>query len=289
MTVGEASPMNLVVRALSVLSCLGPERAGLTLQQLHVALDIPLGSLHRLLGTLEQTKFVSRSDRTKRYTLGPAARRLGGEKGPVEMAAAPTPVSRAARQSKETVFITRIVDERVVCTSLVESTHHLRLFVHPGQEMPLHAAASARVILAHRDPAFVERLISESPRDAYTGLTVREVNRIIDHLGVVRRQGYDVCDSELDPDVWAVAAPILEADGRIESGVTLAAAAGRMKSPHRRADMTLVVLRAARELSAGQGFAGEWPGLPSREELELRYASEPMARAYPRESSGRAS
>lgn len=290
MTEREAAPMNLVVRALSVLSRLAPEPGGLTLQQLHDALDIPLGSLHRLLATLETTGFVHRSPRTKRYTLGPAARRLGGaDPGTVTTIAAPAPVSRAARQSKETVFVTRIQDGKIVCTSLVESTHHLRLFVHPGQEMPPHAAASARVILAHRDPAFVERLLSETPRDAFTPMTVREVNRIIDHLAAVRRQGFDVCDSELDPDVWAVAAPILEEDGRIESGVTLAAAARRMEQPARRADVTLIVLRAAREISLAQGYAGEWPGLPGRDELIARFEAEPIAQGYSPETSGRAS
>lgn len=284
-----AQPMNVVVRALDVLSCLAEERSGLTLQQMHDFLHIPHGSLHRLLGTLETAQFVSRSPRTKRYTLGPAARKLANadidQSGIIPP---PAPVTRAARQSSETVFVTRIFDDRVICTSLVESIHHLRLFVRPGQEMPLHAAASARVILAHRDPAFVERLLTNSPRDQYTGMTIREVNRIISHLAAARKQGFDVCDSELDPDVWAIAAPIYEEDGRVESGVTLAAAAVRVESPTRRADVTLMVLRAARTLSLAQGYVGQWPPLPSKDELTRRYADEPIGiRHAPR--SGRAS
>lgn len=268
-------PMNVVVRALDVLSCLAEERSGMTLQQLHEVLDIPLGSLHRLLGTLEQSRFVSRSQRTKRYTLGPAARRLGStDAEQTGIIPTPAPITRAARQSTESVFITRILDDRVICTSLVESIHHLRLFVRPGQEMPLHAAASARIILAHREPSFVERLLTNAPRDAYTGMTIREVNRIINHLAEARRQGFDVCDSELDPDVWAIAAPIYEEDGRVESGVTLAAAARRMESPTRRADVTLMVLQAARALSLAQGYVGQWPPLPSKDELARRYAEE---------------
>jgi IclR family acetate operon transcriptional repressor len=199
----------------------------------------------------------------------------------VPLAPTPGPVIRAARKCNETVFTTRILDGKIVCTSLVESIHHLRLFVHLGQEMPLHAAASARVILAHRDPVFVERLLTESPRDAFTGVTVREVNRIITHLSDVRRQGYDVCNSELDPDVWAVAAPVFEEDGRVESGITLAAAARRMANPGRRADATLVIMKAARELSDEQGYLGDWPRLPARDDLAVRFAREPISYGHP--------
>lgn len=285
MTSAPQPPMALVIRALNVLSSLSDEQSGLTLQQLNQMLGIPLASLHRLLATLEATQFVSRSPRTKRYTLGPAARRLGATPagqlgatpaGQLGLIPAPPPVSRAARQSTETVFTTRIFDARIICTTLVESIHHLRLFVRPGQEMPLHAAASARVILAQRDPELVERLLTDAPRDAFTRMTVREVNRIITQLAESRRRGFDVCDSELDPDVWAVAAPVFERDGRVESGVTIAAAGRRMESPTRRADVTLIVLRAARELSLAQGFTGQWPAIPSRDELARRFAAEPV-------------
>ena len=274
---GPQAPMTLVTRALNVLSGLSDEQSGMTLQQLNDALGIPLSSLHRLLATLESAQFVSRSPRTKRYTLGPAARRLGSAPvGQVGITPAPPAITRAARQSTETVFMTRIFDARVVCTTLVESIHHLRLFVRPGQEMPLHAAASSQVYLAHRDPDLVERLLTNAPRDAYTRMTMREVNRIITQLSESRRQGFDVCDSELDPDVWAVAAPIFEQSGRVESGVTLAAASRRMESPTRRADVTQIVLRAARELSLAQGYTGEWPTVPSRDELARRFADEPV-------------
>jgi len=144
--------------------------------------------------------------------------------------------------------------------------------VQPGQSMPLHAAASARVILAYRDPAMVESLLSTQPRPSFTPATVREINQVIDHLDEIRATGYDVCDSELDEGVWAVAAPVYDRHGSVEYGLTLAAAKPRVDEPEIRARDTLMVLSASRTVSRANGYAGEFSELPTHAELERRFA-----------------
>lgn len=254
----EEKPKHVVVRSLSILTQLSERREGLTLQQLHQNLEIPLGTMHRLLATLEGERFVVRSPSTKRYTLGAAALSLGHrDQFDAFVVAPPAAVLDAGRDSGETVFLTQMIDSRVVCISLVESVHPLRLFVRVGQVMPLHAAASARALLAYRDPAFVEALLAAQHREAFTTGTIREINQLIDHLAQVRRHGFDVCSSELDNDVWAVAAPIFDASGRVECSVAMAAAAGRVGTPARRAECTNIVLRAAAQLSRGRGYTGD--------------------------------
>lgn len=269
---GEEKPMHVVVRALSVLTALSNRREGVTLQQLHRELDIPLGSMHRLLRSLEGEEFITRSTTTKRYTLGSAALALGyHEQYDAFLVPAPQPVVELGRKSGETAFLTRMIDSRIICVSLVESTHPLRLFVHVGQEMPLHAAASARIVLAHRDPVLVEALLTGQRREAYTTGTIREVNQLIDHLTLVRNRGFDVCSSELDDAVWAVAAPVYDVFGRVECGIALAAAAGRVDSAERRAEFTSMVLRAAADLSRSQGFTGDLPRIHDIAELTALY------------------
>ncbi|WEO78615.1 helix-turn-helix domain-containing protein [Cryobacterium sp. SO2] len=71
-----AKPMAVVVRALDTLTCLAGHPQGLTIQQLHHTLGIPLASMHRMLATLEHEEFISRCRVSKRYVLGTAARSL---------------------------------------------------------------------------------------------------------------------------------------------------------------------------------------------------------------------
>lgn len=245
-----------VSRTLRVLSHLADAPSGLSMKTIHEELSIPFATVHRLLAALETEGWVVRSSTTKRYRLGPEATRLGRDDRRSEAIVTPHDALRVASQETgETVFLTRIYDTRVICVSLVEGRHALRLFVRAGQEMPLHAAASARAILAYQDSMFVEHLLTSAPRDAYTPGTIREVNRVIDHLARVRQFGFDVCDNELDNDVWAVAAPVHEADGRVGLAVTIAAAAGRMASDATRVKAARSVIAAARVLSEENGYA----------------------------------
>jgi DNA-binding IclR family transcriptional regulator len=279
----ETKSKHVVVRSLSILTQLSDRREGLTLQQLHQTLEIPLGTMHRLLATLESEQFVVRSPSTKRYTLGAAALALGyHEQYDAFLVAPPAPVLDAGRDSGETVFLTQMIDSRVVCISLVESVHPLRLFVRTGQMMPLHAAASARALLAYREPAFVEALLAAQHREAFTTGTIREINQLIDHLAQVRTHGFDVCSSELDNDVWAVAAPVFDASGRVEYAVAMAAAASRVGTAERRAECTNIVLRAAAQLSRGRGYTGALTETVDPAELTVLYTAagdgDPFAR-----------
>ena len=254
----------LLIRGLSVLTALTDRPEGLTLKQVHELVDIPLGTAHRLLTVLDAEGFVTRSATTKRFVLGPSAHRLGQV---VDTVSTPAPLLEAAVASGETAFLTRISDRRVVCVSLVESIHSLRLFVKVGQELPLHAAASARTILAFSDPQFVEELLSESQLTYFTIGTIRDLNRLIDHMAAIRTRGFDVCESELDENVWAVSAPVFAIDGTVQLAITIAAAAARVRTVGSRVDATRSVIKAAAELSRETGFTGALPPMPNREFL----------------------
>ncbi|WP_223690519.1 IclR family transcriptional regulator [Leifsonia poae] len=250
-------PMQVVVRALSVLTCLAENPHGLTLHQVHLKLGIPLASMYRIVATLEHEDFVSRSPATKRFTLGPSAHRLGRTADyTAHLVEPPAPLIDLGSATRETVFLTQLIDSKVVCVALVESPHHLRLFVRVGQEMPLRAAASARAILAYRDPVLVEALLSSAPRDPFIESSPRDASDLIDHLSLIRERGFDICDNELDDNVWAVGAPVFDASGRVEYAVTLAAASARMQSPESRAHAAIEVLSTAERLSANLGFSG---------------------------------
>jgi IclR family acetate operon transcriptional repressor len=255
--------MQVVVRALSVLRALAPRPKGATLQELHEELGIPVGSLHRLLATLTEEDFVTRSTLNRRYFLGPIARQLT-EQSQHQSALLVTPhraVVAAAEASGETVFLTELIGDRPVCVALSEGRHPLRLFVRIGQEMPLHAAAAGRSLLAHWPEAKVRSLLAQRPLTAFTEETPTTVEAVLEHLALVRARGYDVCDDELDRGVWAVASPVFTSTGAVAASVTLAAAGSRMHDPRDQAMAVHSVLTAARELSAELGFSPAWEEL----------------------------
>jgi IclR family acetate operon transcriptional repressor len=255
---GVAKPVEVVVRAVEVLNAVASARGGRTLQELHDELEIPLGSLHRILTTLGQSDYLRRSPVTKRYFLGRAARALGGGAGSpsARLIQPPPALVEAAAETGETAFLTELVGDVPVCVSIVEAEHALRLFVRIGQEMPLHAAASSRAILAHLDEEVARTLLTGSePLTGFTEGTPRDIEDVMQVLREVRAHGYALCDNELDPNAWAVSAPIRDSEDRVTSSVTITAPGPRVADPEVRTRATRAVLRAADALSAELGSA----------------------------------
>ncbi|TMR20734.1 IclR family transcriptional regulator [Nonomuraea turkmeniaca] len=239
--------MQTLVRALRVLRLLSEDPAGMTLQEISDRLDIPLASTYRLLSTMVQEEFVVRTSRTRRYFAGPGALALGeAARREDRLRHTPPPLlAQAAITAGETAFVTELVDDRAICVAIAEGRRPLRLFVRLGQEMPLHAAAAARVLLVDREEDDVLELLGPSlPR--FTSDTLCSHQAVLDHLKEVRALGYDTCVGELDEGVRAVSSAIRDAEGQVRQSLTVAGPAQRMRHP---ANWNLVV-KVVRETSA---------------------------------------
>ncbi|MET9303724.1 IclR family transcriptional regulator [Micromonospora aurantiaca] len=243
--------MQPVVRALHVLRAVAFAPNGITLVALSHQLGIPVGSMHRTLKVLADEQFVVRSAASKRYFVGPVARELAsGHSRAVGSTSVVHPaLSKLGISTGETVFITEFLDDRVVCVSLVEGRHPLRLFVRVGQEMPLHAAASARVLLSSLDDEKAAALLGQRPLVPYTPDTPRSVAEAVRRLAVIRNQGYDVCNQELDRGVWVIAAPIRRPNGEISAAISLASPIDRAPDDTTRNHLTDLVLSTARNIA----------------------------------------
>lgn len=250
--------MQVVVRALSVLKLLARRSRGLTLGEIGEQLGLPVATAHRIVAVLESERFVTRSTSNRRYFLGPAAHELGLTASPRQspLVTAHEAVAEANRASGETIFLSEFSINRVVCLALAESIHPLRLFVRVGQSMPLHAAASARVLLAWRDSEEVRRLIGDGPLPSFTNETPRMAADVQDRLRLIRSRGFDLCESELDENVWAVSAPVRNSTDSVVASVTLAAPGSRVAAEKDRDKCIDIITSAAGKMSADLGWAG---------------------------------
>jgi len=235
-----------------MLTLLSRHPGGRTLREISDALAIPIATVHRLMAVLADNEFVVRTGDSKRYSLGPAALSLAQGVRRVTAVARP-PMDRLSERSQETVFLTELVGQRAVCVAMVEGTRPLRLFVRIGQELPVHAAASARALLAFAPERQVDEVLSANELTRFTDETPESVASVKSVLAEIRKRGYDVCDQELDPNVCAISAPVRAADGSVIASVTLAAPIDRMDPLSRKRDIALLK-ECADEISAGLGY-----------------------------------
>jgi len=225
--------MQLVIRTLAVLRHLADRPEGRSLMDIAGAVEAPLPTLHRLMTVLVAEEFVAKSPDTRRYTLGSGAVSLHRGMRRLEEVAR-THMGELSAATQETVFLTELVGYRAVCTGLVDGSRPLRLSVRVGQELPVHAAASARTLLAFLPAGDVEEVLSSHELTQFTDDTPHTISAVKRHLREVARRGFDVCDQELDLGVVAISAPVRSQTGRVIASLTLAAPKDRISALTRR-------------------------------------------------------
>jgi DNA-binding IclR family transcriptional regulator len=113
----------------------------------------------------------------------------------------------------------------------------------------MHRGASGKVLLAHLDPEQAERVLAAAEAlepDRDLALLRRELDEI-------RRRGYAVSHAELDAGASGVAAPILDASGRLVAGITVAGPSERIRPAQDR--IAAAVIAAAATIARAVGDA----------------------------------
>jgi DNA-binding IclR family transcriptional regulator len=91
---------------------------------------------------------------------------------------------------------------------LVQETGESVVMVKPrlGEQVPYHATASGKVLLAH-DPRRVEQVLAR-PLPSYTAATITDPADLLLELTKIREQGFAVDNLEQNLDLRCVAAPV---------------------------------------------------------------------------------
>ncbi len=247
--------MQPLVRALSVLMALAHEQGGMTLRELADVLELPPSTVHRLTGVLRSEGYIIRTPTGRRFLLGRKVRALvAGTSSSYVQQAAQAELARLNRVTEEAVFVAEFVGPEVVCIAFLPGKRPLRLFVSLGTSLPLHAAASARVMLASLDDVSARSLLQGYQFKAWTPRTITDEKALLRHLEQVRARGYDIDDDEMNDSAWAVAAPVRDLTGQVRATVAVVAPVSQVHEMRRREMLRAEVLTAAEIISTELGY-----------------------------------
>lgn len=221
---------------------------GVSLTDLAEDTGLSPSTLHRYITVLVETGYLYRAPGTKLLSLGGRAVALGRIEHDPEAAYSKiaTALLHLRGATGETSFASQMAGQEVVCIAMERGTNPLHLSVSVGQTIPPIHAASARAVLAFVDPGVAAAAWS---MNATTDDGSAE--EFIDHLGLIRERGFDICDSEFDRGVFAIAAPVfLAGTGDLFGALTVAGSAERFASTKDRDQAVHLVLTTCLELSA---------------------------------------
>ncbi|GIF23322.1 DNA-binding IclR family transcriptional regulator [Actinoplanes tereljensis] len=242
----EGSGVRSVQRALDILSLLTEDRPLIAVRDIVAATGLAKTTVIRLVQTLEQSGLLWATN--SGYMAGPGLwrwahlARRGWELPPETQRL----MRELAARERETVNVYVARDIVRVCIAQQESPQALRHVVQVGDELPLWAGASAKVLLRDASAGLLERVARSSPYGA------EHVHLMQERIAEATHQGYAVSHGERDAGLSAVAVPILGRSGTVVAALTLSGPTVRF-SDDRVAAFAEALLAAAAQMNE-RGF-----------------------------------
>jgi len=208
-TVNSKQAVNGAERVLLVLAELASHGKAMSARDLQGVTGLAQSTLYRQIALLKRWGFVA--ENAGHYAPGPISLQLalGFDLNSLLVEASRDEMRQLARVSQESVGLVVAVRNQVMCLEMVDSEHSLRCSFEKGRVVPLRAGASAKSLLAFMS----EKARAEALDAVLSGDTEGRAQMEID-LERIRAQGYAVSESEVDPGVWGVSAPIFQRAGR---------------------------------------------------------------------------
>ncbi|MBK0325938.1 IclR family transcriptional regulator [Rhodobacteraceae bacterium F11138] len=197
-------------RLILLLEAIAGANAPVTVAELTRVTGFPKASIYRNIGSLVDCGFVEETEDGSRYVLGMRFVKIaltGKSDAHVIKAVSPL-MYRVAKDTAETSFLARFRGGRVDLVHVEMPTDPTVSFIYPGLgARPAHACSSAKAIAAFILPELREQLL-DAQMDRFTGRTITTRSDFDLELNRVRRDGYALCDGEIDEGVTSVAVPI---------------------------------------------------------------------------------
>lgn len=197
-----------VARALQILMDVSHSPKAQSFVEFQKKLDLPKATLHKLLHTLEELRFLSRDEETGRYSIGIAALELsaGAAARPGDFRSIVAPiVQRLVDEYHETANVGILDGDWEILIERIDPPDQVvRLAI--GRRHPAYGSSGGRAALAARGEAIVASMPDRLK--PLTENTVRTRKELQAQLREIREQGYALDLEEAYPGVRCVGVAI---------------------------------------------------------------------------------
>lgn len=205
----EPLPVKSAERTVRILEALAASPAKLSLAELQHRVGYPRSSLHALVRTLRDLKWVEADASGSRFGVGPHALLSGTaylDRDPVLPQAQKT-LEDLRAEVGHTVHYARRDADSVIYLASRESTVEVRRVYRVGRRLPAHITALGQALLAELTDDEVEALLP-AELSAVTARTITDRKRLRAELDQVRARGWAFEREQGTPGVACVACAV---------------------------------------------------------------------------------
>ena len=225
-------PNRTLQRGLEMLETLSAHPQGIALCDLTRAMGLPRTTAYNLLQTLVYLGYAVLSPNNGKYVLSSRTFEIGSAWMRDQDDYAPAAGGNAAGFSpalNETVHLGVRSGNEMLYIDKLDSTRAIRMTSRIGTRAPLYCTALGKALLSGMTDEQIRRLYGQEELKAYTAHTITDVDRLLEQIGEVRRNGYAVEREENEPNVCCVAVPLCSAAGEAVYAMSVSAPSFRME------------------------------------------------------------
>jgi DNA-binding IclR family transcriptional regulator len=214
---------------MRILECFSLQESRLPLTDIARRVGLPLSTAHRILATLRAVGIVEQEGTRDLYRLGLKLLELGSivlANMDVHREALPY-IEELVRETGETVHLGVADGSQVVSIEKMDSPHGLASNVTIGKGAPAYCTGVGKALLAFQPESAVDH-VCRLGLARHTPQTITDPETLRKELAQVRAQGYAVDNSEHQPDVRCVAAPIRNHSGNVIASLSISGPATRI-------------------------------------------------------------
>jgi DNA-binding IclR family transcriptional regulator len=219
----EGKIMQIVDRISDLLDILAQEKDGCSVSEISERMKLSPSSVHRMLSSLREKNYVVQNTITKKYKIGLKILTLA-----VKLlnhydvrAISKKYMNELSSKYDNLVFLSAYQNGLVVCIDTVEMASNMKFYVNIGSKMPLNGAAAAQSIIAFDSDEFKKEIFSKQKYKKYTNSTIDTEEKLKERFNEVIRDGYAICDGELEDGVCAMSAPIRDYTNSVVASLSM--------------------------------------------------------------------
>ena len=246
-----------VDRALRILEIISDAEDGLTLAQIAQMIELPKSTVHGLVSTLRDHRYIKQSDEDGRYLMGMKLFEMGTKAARSwDIRDAAKPAMRwLSKEFGETVHLGCEDNGEVLYLDKIAADSLITIVSDIGARLPMHCSGIGKALLAHKSDSEINRYISNKGLIPLTGRTITNKDAFLAELEKVKEQGFAIDDGEIMEGLRCVGAPIFDTDGLVRYAISVS---GQVKDIYGKRLERLIIetKRAAKEISYALEKAG---------------------------------
>ena len=258
-----SAPVPAIDRAIRVLYLFkSGDKKEYGVSEISRLLRLNKSTVHNILNTLTQHKFLEQNAVTRSYRLGPALAELGSlVRSQLDVREVARPHLRRLMERANATFLLGVFDGKAITiVDKEEPLADVRVAAPIGMKIPFCAGAFGRAFLAYLPPETINQLLIDPGLKAFTPTSITDPNQYRAVLANVRAQGYAIDDTEeYLRGVGAIAVPLFapaaSGEREVAAVMTLVGFSSQLTST-KITEFTSWLVAAAREISEKLGGAG---------------------------------